>query len=270
MAGDPSGIPSRDIKILETVEDIQNRRHEVLSHYERFKHETIEKRHLLEDAMQYQQFRQNANELESWLYEKLQAASDENYARDSTNLQARIQKHHAFEAEVQARFVVLQQLDEHGGAMISRQHFASEQIKVRLDELHRLWDLLFAKLRERRIRLEEAQKLVEFMRLYEDMMFWIRDREAFLTADDSGRDLEHVEIMQRKFEDFQKDMAGQDGRVNDIVAMAKRLIQEEHPDRELIDDRRAMLLESWARLRELSLRKQEKLFGAQEIQRFNR
>ena len=65
-------------------------------------------------------------------------------------------------------------------------------------------------------------------------------------------------------------MAGQDGRVNDIVAMAKRLIQEEHPDRELIDDRRAMLLESWARLRELSLRKQEKLFGAQEIQRFNR
>lgn len=77
-------------------------------------------------------------------------------------------------------------------------------LQRRLEELHRLWDLLLQKLRERRIRLEQAQKLVEFMRQYEDMMFWIRDREAFLSSDDVGRDLEHVEVMQRKFEDFQK------------------------------------------------------------------
>ena len=42
------------------------------------------------------------------------------------------------------------------------------------------------------------------MRQYEDMMYWIRDRETFLASDDIGRDLEHVEALQRKFEDFQK------------------------------------------------------------------
>lgn len=67
-----------------------------------------------------------------------------------------------------------------------------------------------------------------------------------------------------------QDMASQDNRVSEIVALANRLSREDHPDRALIDERRATLVESWARLRELSLRKQEKLFGAQEIQRFNR
>ena len=66
-------------------------------------------------------------------------------------------------------------------------------------------------------------------------------------------------------------MASQEKRVADIDGLAGRLIDDEnHPDKDLIDERRRTLRESWARLRELSVRKQEKLFGAQEIQRFNR
>ena len=57
----------------------------------------------------------------------------------------------------------------------------------------------------------------------------------------------------------------------DIERLAGRLIDEEaHPDKDLIDERRRTLRESWTRLRELSVRKQAKLLGAQEIQRFNR
>ncbi|OQV13286.1 Spectrin alpha chain [Hypsibius exemplaris] len=277
MAADPKdgggaggGPPSREIRVLETVEEIQDLRHQVLSHYDEFKKETVHKRNRLEDSLRYQLFRREANELESWLYEKLQAASDDSVAKDYTNLQAKIQKHQTFEAEVQTHYTVLLQLDESGGKMMHEQHFASEHIKKRLDELHRLWDLLRQKLGERHVRLEQARKLVEFMRQYEDMMYWIRDREAFLTSDDVGRDLEHVEAMQRKFEDFQKDMASQEKRVGDIEGLAGRLIGDNHPDKDLIDERRRTLRESWNRLRELSIRKQEKLFGAQEIQRFNR
>jgi len=34
---------------------------------------------------------------------------------------------------------------------------------------------------------------------------------AFVTADEFGHDLEHVEVLQRKFDEFQKDMATQVG-----------------------------------------------------------
>lgn len=80
------------MKILETAEDIQERRETVLGRFSAFKSETKVKREKLEDSRRFQYFKRDADELESWIYEKLQAASDETF-KDATNLQAKIQKH---------------------------------------------------------------------------------------------------------------------------------------------------------------------------------
>jgi spectrin alpha len=54
--------------------------------------------------------------------------------------------------------------------------------------------------------------LVQFLRQSDDVLFWINDKEAFVTAEEFGHDLEHVEVLQRKFDEFQKDMATQEYR----------------------------------------------------------
>ena len=76
----------REIKVLETAEDIQQRRDEVLTRYAAFKQACSDRKALLEDSRRYQYFKRDADELESWILEKLQTASDENY-KDPTNLQ---------------------------------------------------------------------------------------------------------------------------------------------------------------------------------------
>ena len=78
----------KEVKILETAEDIQERREQVLRRYLDFKEAARVKREKLEDSRRFQYFRRDADELESWIYEKLQAASDESY-KDPTNLQVR-------------------------------------------------------------------------------------------------------------------------------------------------------------------------------------
>lgn len=55
----------------------------------------------LQESKLLQQFLRNVYEVEGWISEKLQVACDESY-RDPTNLQSKIQKHGAFEAEVLA------------------------------------------------------------------------------------------------------------------------------------------------------------------------
>lgn len=80
--------PPKEIKILETAEDIQERRQQVLSRYDNFKADARAKREKLEDSRRFQYFKRDADELESWILEKLQAASDESY-KDPTNLQVR-------------------------------------------------------------------------------------------------------------------------------------------------------------------------------------
>uniref|UniRef100_A0A0K0D8S6 Spectrin alpha chain n=1 Tax=Angiostrongylus cantonensis TaxID=6313 RepID=A0A0K0D8S6_ANGCA len=78
-------IPT-EIKILETAEDIQHRRQEVLGHYSQFKEHAKNKRDRLEEARQYQYFKRDADELEIWILEKLQTAQEESF-KDPTNLQ---------------------------------------------------------------------------------------------------------------------------------------------------------------------------------------
>ena len=46
----------------------------------------------------------------------------------------------------------------------------------RLDELHRLWELLLSKLKDKGLKLQQALKLVQFMRECNEVMFWIHDR----------------------------------------------------------------------------------------------
>lgn len=104
---------------------------QVLSRYDNFKADARAKREKLEDSRRFQYFKRDADELESWILEKLQAASDESY-KDPTNLQAKIQKHQAFEAEVSAHSNAIVVLDNTGREMINQNHYESETIRRRL------------------------------------------------------------------------------------------------------------------------------------------
>ncbi|KAH3689596.1 hypothetical protein DPMN_194383 [Dreissena polymorpha] len=140
----------------------------------------------------------------------------------------------------------------------------------RLDELHRLWELLLSKLKDKGLKLQQALKLVQFMRECNEVMFWIHDKEAFVTSEEFGQDLEHVEVLQKKFDEFQKDLQNHEDKVTEVNTLSQQLLEDGHPDEDTINQKRDEVNEAWARLKQLSLLRQERLFGAHEIQRFNR
>ena len=71
------------------------------------------RREQVEDIRRYFDFRCDVIELESWICEKLQAASAENYT-DATNLEAKIEKHQSLEAVVAANSNAFGVLDNTG------------------------------------------------------------------------------------------------------------------------------------------------------------
>ena len=56
----------------------------------------------------------------------------------------------------------------------------------RPDELHRLWELLLAKLADKGMKLQQALVLVQFLRQYDEVMFWIHDKVSQATPGVSG------------------------------------------------------------------------------------
>lgn len=54
--------------------------------------------------------------------------------------------------------------------------------QTRLEELHRLWDLLLQKTKEKGVHLLQAQKLVQYLRECEDALDWISDKVSVSTC----------------------------------------------------------------------------------------
>uniref|UniRef100_A0A8R1DU58 Spectrin alpha chain n=1 Tax=Caenorhabditis japonica TaxID=281687 RepID=A0A8R1DU58_CAEJA len=268
-SNDAHDPPEPEIQILDTVHNIQQRRQEVLGHYSVFKSHSETKRERLEEARQFQYFKRDADELNAWILEKLQTAQDENF-RDPSNLQSKIQKHAAFEAEVNAHATAIANLDDAGNAMIHYENFASDIIKKRLAELHALWKKLLFKLKDKGIKLQQALDLLHFTRQCDEILYWIREKETNVIADDISLDLEHVVILQQQFNDFSKELGNQRYRIDEINQAADSLVAKRHAEHEQIQKKRDDVNEAWHHLNTLFATHKEGLFGAQQVQRFNR
>ncbi len=72
--------------LLGSVDAISDKRTAVLHRWSNFKEVAAARRGKLEDARRLQQFNRNADELEAWINNKMQIATDESY-KDPTNLQ---------------------------------------------------------------------------------------------------------------------------------------------------------------------------------------
>ncbi|XP_006159133.1 spectrin alpha chain, erythrocytic 1 [Tupaia chinensis] len=262
-------VESSGPKVLETAEEIQQRRQEVLTRYQRFKELVAERGQKLEESYQYQVFRRDADDLEKWILEKLKIAGDKSY-EDPTNIQGKYQKHEAFKAEVEAKSRAIPNLEETREVRFSEGHFAHEDTKVHLEELRRLWDLLWELTQERGALLLRALKLQQYLQECDDILEWIKDKEAIVTSVELGEDWERTEVLHKKFEEFQVDLAAREGRVDGVNQYANECAKENHPELALIQFKQDEVNEAWERLHGLALQRRTTLSNAADLQRFKR
>lgn len=108
------------------------------------------------------------------------------------------------------------------------------------------------------------------MQKADEVATWISDREAVASSEEVGKDLEHVEMLQKNFADFMKDLQANESSIAQVNQIAKKLLTERHPEADLIKNRQESVNEGWADLRTLAKQREEKLAGASEIQKYNR
>jgi len=77
-------------------------------------------------------------------------------------------------------------------------------------------------------------------------------------------------MLQKSFLDFMKDLEANRTRIEQLGLQAQKLLRERHPDSDMIESRQEAVRQSWAELQMLAQRREEKLAGAHEIQKFNR
>lgn len=110
---------------------IDEKRQQVLNRWRHLKEALIEKRSKLGESQTLQQFSRDADEIENWIAEKLQLATEESY-KDPANIQSKHQKHQAFEAELAANADRIQSVLGMGQNLIDKHQCAGSDEAVQV------------------------------------------------------------------------------------------------------------------------------------------
>lgn len=143
-------------------------------------------------------------------------------------------------------------------------------LQQKLDELHRLWEMLLMKISQKGIKLNEALILLQFTKKCEEILFWIGDKEHQLNLDDfRPEDVDHIEVFQRKYDELMKDMNGEQHRINDLNNHADKLVKDAHQNSNVITEKKKQLNDAWNNLKKLVELRGAKLKGGHDVFHFN-
>lgn len=188
-------------------------------------------------------------QVEGWISEKLQVASDEAY-RDPTNLQSKLQKQAAFEGELQANRGRVSQVTGEGEQLMAAGHFASMEIQSQLDTLDTHWRQLLDASQLRRDRLQDAYQALLFSRSLDDIDGWMDEVEQQLQSEDHGRDLTTVQHLLKKHQTLEVDIHAHADAVQSVKEAAISFHEAEHFQAVEINERSQVIIKRYQSLHE--------------------
>ncbi|XP_005384433.1 PREDICTED: spectrin beta chain, non-erythrocytic 2 isoform X2 [Chinchilla lanigera] len=180
----------------------------------------------LRDNREQQHFLQDSHELKLWIDEKMLTAQDVSYD-EARNLHTKWQKHQAFMAELAANKDWLDKVDKEGRELSLEKPDLKALVSEKLEDLHRRWDELETTTQAKARSLFDANRAELFAQSCSALESWLESLQAQLHSDDYGKDLTSVNILLKKQQMLEREMAVREKEVEAIQAQAKALAQED-------------------------------------------
>ncbi|OUC44772.1 spectrin repeat-containing domain protein [Trichinella nativa] len=160
---------------------------------------------------------------------------------------------------------------EPGLSSSQQQLLQSSSIAAKQSQIENLYQHLLDLGNQRRKKLEEACKGYQLLREANELAEWIRSKEQLATSHEIGQDLEEVEVLQKKFDEFQADLRAHEVRLAEMNKISTALAAIGQTEaavkiRHQIDN----LNERWQALQEVTTQRAQQLGSAHEVQRFHR
>lgn len=81
-------------------------------------------------------------------------------------------------------------------------HFAGEEVKAKLAELHGRWDVLKSKASQRRQDLEDSLQAQQYFADANEAESWMREKEPIVGSPDYGKDEDSAEVRSSTHQDL--------------------------------------------------------------------
>ncbi|KAK9409730.1 spectrin beta chain non-erythrocytic 5-like [Crotalus adamanteus] len=208
-------------------ENIMTKCQAVLRRKEKLLEITLIRRRLLEESWLLQKFLHNSFEIAAWMNEKNSIALDENW-RDPSNLQAKLQKHQTFQAEIVANKNHLNRIKTEGEKMFHERHYASDVLQSRLQEIDELWDELLENCEEKKRKILDAYKALQFLHLVDEADKWLEDLDGEMNTPESSDNLLILNDLLKKQEELEASFVAHRDHFQSLINRVQEFQQEKH------------------------------------------
>ncbi|KAM4771567.1 spectrin beta chain, non-erythrocytic 1 isoform 1-T1 [Rhinophrynus dorsalis] len=215
-----------------------------------------ERRARLEESRRLWKFFWEMAEEEGWIKEKEQILSSDDYGKDLTSVIRLLSKHKAFEDEMSGRSGHLLQTIKEGEEMIAEDHFGSEKIRQRIQDIQEQWANLEQLSAIRKKRLEETSSFHQFQADADDIDAWMLDILKIVSSNDVGHDEFSTQSLVKKHKDVAEEIASYRQIIDALHEQAAALPEQQFDSAE-VQSRLSGIEERYKELAELArLRKQ--------------
>ncbi|XP_028983159.1 spectrin beta chain, non-erythrocytic 1 isoform X1 [Betta splendens] len=225
--------------------------------YQELSQLATERRARLEESRRLWKFFWEMAEEEGWIREKEQILSSEDYGKDLTGAVRLLSQHKAFEDEMSGRAAHLQQTIKQGEELVANNHFGSDKIKERIQDIQQeQWAALERLSAVRKARLQEACNQHQFQADADDIDTWMLDVLRIVSSVDVGHDEFSTQALVKKHKDVAEEITSY-RPVIDALDEQSHTLPPEKANSEEVQSRLAGIEERYKEVAELTrLRKQ--------------
>lgn len=246
--------------------DINMRIDELENEFKQLLELSATKRERLNDAYQAVLFLRSLEEFELWLSGVELLIQNTDAGKDLASANNLLKRHGMLENDVQQHNENCDAIHEGAENFTKHGHFMADEIEQRaqqaITQYHKLKEPLLA----RRDLLESSTMLQQFTRDVDDELEWLNDREPLAASRDLGNSLTAVQVLQKKHQVLEAELASREPIVLSLVARGERLIRSDHPSADIIERKANELKEKLAQIRDLASIRRLRLQDSVELQ----
>ncbi|XP_045541118.1 spectrin beta chain [Papilio machaon] len=246
---------------------IAARRAAVVQRRDNVRQAAAERRRALLASLAHQQFVSAAEELQTWILDKTRTAKDQSY-RDLANLERKLQKHEAFERELQANEKQLRNVESIGQSLQKSDPARAEEVSQRLRDLQTAWEELVAASRDKGSKLRQAAQQRQHRRAVEDAKARLVDLERALKSEEIGTDLRSCKRLLNQHQALEQELSQWESRAKALAAQGEDLVSGGHFDGAAIERDSAALLAALDKLRPRAAARRAALETSMRLHKF--
>ncbi|XP_069573815.1 spectrin beta chain, non-erythrocytic 5 [Brachyistius frenatus] len=218
------------------AEEIQTRVALTINRYNNLSGPMQSRRDTLEAWQVLFQFYRDLEEEVAWLSERLPSITAKDWGSSLSSSQHLLHKHQAMTQEISSRAPLVQAVQEAGRSLVRGRHFASHDIRERLEDLKSLHEELTMEAEKKGKLLQEAVSIHTFLAEVSELQLWLEEQRAGLESRDCGRSEEVTEALLRKLDSVDVELENQRRTVERLRESGASLQHLGHPNCRLICD----------------------------------